>query len=92
MGIALPTPEEPGEVAIWDAHLPAWKAWCAVSGQMRTQALSTMDGARIVWLGLDYAGARAGLDLAGIGVSPEIWDEVRTIEGAAIEELNRRVR
>lgn len=43
---------------------------------------------RIVWIGLDYAAARQGLDLAGIDVTPALWDEVRRIEGGAMEELN----
>ncbi len=92
MRLTLPE-EAPAPVAeLWEMHIPAWRAWCAVSGQMRTEALNTMESARIVWLGLDYSAAKAGLGLAGIGVSPEEWDEVRTIEGAAVEELNRRGR
>lgn len=91
MGLTLPALADEA-VEIWDDHVPAWRAWCAVSGQMRTMPLSTMESARIVFLGLDYAAAKVGLDLAGIEIGPEIWDEVRTIEGAAIEELNRRGR
>ena len=91
MGITLPEEEEPA-AEIWEEHIPAWRAWCAISGQMRTETISTMESARVVWLGLDYAAAKVGLDLAGIGVSPEEWNEVRTIEGAAVEELNRRGR
>ncbi len=91
MGLTLPE-EEPEAVELWEMHIDAWRAWCAVSGQMRAQALSTMESARIIWLGLDYAAAKTGLDLGGIEVDPETWDEVRTIEGAAIEELNRRGR
>ena len=47
-------------------------------------------GGKVVWIGLDYAAARAALDLAGMTVTPEIWADVRAIEGGAIEELNRR--
>ena len=43
----------------------------------------------MIWLGLDYAAARAGLDLAGIEMTPDLWSEVRAIEAGAIEELNR---
>lgn len=91
MGITLPE-EEPPAVEIWEENIPAWRAWCAVSGQMRIASVSTMETGRVVWLGLDYAAARAGLELAEISVSAEEWDEVRTIEGAAVEELNRRGR
>lgn len=92
MGLALPPDPEPPAAEIWEEHIPAWRAWCAVSGQMRTETLSTMESARIVWLGLDYGSASKGLDLAGIEISPETWDDVRTIEAAAVEELNRRGR
>jgi hypothetical protein len=44
----------------------------------------------VIWLGIDYAAARAALDLAGLSVTPEIWNDVRTIEEGATEEMNRR--
>lgn len=45
-------------------------------------------GARPVWLGLDYSAAEAGLRLAGIAVTPELWADVREIEQGALEALN----
>ena len=80
---------EPAQTEIWSEHLEAWSAWCAISGQWRTAPVSTMERAKVIYIGIDYTAARHGLDLAGIGVSPEIWDEVRSIEAGAIEELNR---
>lgn len=93
MGLQLQL-EADGDAAfgLWEEHLPAWEAWCAVSGQWRTETLSTAEEARVVWLGLDYTAARAGLDLAGIEMTPEVWDDVRAIEAGAIEEMNRRGR
>ncbi|MBJ2150603.1 DUF1799 domain-containing protein [Paracoccus sp. IB05] len=88
MGLTLEA-AEPAAVEIWAEHLPAWEAWCAISGQWRTAPLSTMEQAKVIFLGLDYAAARHGLDLAEVRVSPEIWDDVRSIEAGAIEELNR---
>ena len=38
--------------------------------------------------GLDYSGARDGLALAGIDVTPEIWSQVRFIELGAKDALN----
>jgi hypothetical protein len=72
--------------------VPAWTAWCAVSGQWRTAGLGTMEQARVVWIGLDYAAARVGLELAGIEVTPEVWADLRAIEEGAIEGMNRRER
>ncbi len=76
---------------LWPDHAPAWRAFCAVSGQWRTQALSSLGGATLFWIGLDYAAARVGLEMAGIDITPDLWAEVRIIEAAAAEELNRRV-
>ncbi len=38
--------------------------------------------------GLDYAGARAGLDLAGIAVTPALWADLQIIEHGAIAAMN----
>lgn len=45
-------------------------------------------GARPVWLGLDYAAAEAGLRLAGIAATPELWSDIRLIEAGAKAALN----
>lgn len=73
-----------------EEHVAAWSAWCAVSGQWRTEVLSGNWGGKVIWLGLDYSAAKAALDLAAITVTPDVWNDVRTIEEGAIEELNRR--
>ena len=52
---------------LWPCNVPAWDAWSAVQTQWRTG----MSGAT----GLDYAGVRAWLALAG----PESPDERRSI-------------
>jgi len=38
--------------------------------------------------GLSYAGVKAGLELAGIGMDPDLWSEVRVIERSARAEMN----
>lgn len=45
---------------------------------------------RLHYCGLDYAGARAGLDLAGVSLTPGLWDDLRTMELAAREAANSR--
>lgn len=40
------------------------------------------------WQGLDYAAARAGLELEGIAVRPHDWAGVRVMERAAASALN----
>lgn len=41
-----------------------------------------------VFLGLDYTAVRAGFDLAGLTVTPPLWDQVRLIEDGAKHVLN----
>lgn len=86
--LELPLPED----GLWEEHEAAWRAWCAVSGQWRTEALSGDWGAKVLYLGLDYGAAAAALTLSGITITPDCWNEVRTIEEGAIEELNRNGR
>ena len=55
---------------------------------MATQWRVVLDG----WggrldLGLDYDGARAGLDLAGVEMTPKLWADVRAIETGALEAM-----
>ena len=42
----------------------------------------------MVALGLDYAGAEAGLRLAGIEADPVLWGEIRQIEAGAVAAMN----
>lgn len=89
-GLTIETNDATHSDGLWEDHLPGWNAWCEVSGQWRTASVSGAMGGKVIWIGLDYAAARAALDLAGLTVTPEIWADVRAIEGGAIEELNRR--
>lgn len=89
-GLTIDLGETPPETGLMADHFDAWTAWCAISGQWKTVALSGNWGAKIIWLGIDYAAAKAALDLAAITVTPDVWNDVRTIEEGAIEELNRR--
>ncbi len=89
MGLTLDLTPPDEEEGLWPEHEPAWRAWCAVCGQWRTEALSTMTTARVIWIGLDYSAARAALDLAGMEMTPALWAEVRAIEQGAVKELNK---
>lgn len=39
-------------------------------------------------IGLDYQGARAGLDLSGLEVTPDLWDRIQLIEAGAVAAMN----
>lgn len=92
MGLELEIGDEPELEGLWEAHLPAWSAWCEIEGQWRTVSVSTMERSRVIWIGLDYAAADAGLTMAGFEMTPDLWAEVRAIEAGAREELNRHGR
>lgn len=47
---------------------------------------------KLFYLGLDYAGAKAGLDLAGIKVTPDIWRGIRVMEAETCAVLNQAPR
>lgn len=79
------------EDGVFAEHVPIVDAFLAVCSQWRTAAASTMAGARLVYLGLDYAGARAGLALAGIEATPDLWAGVQIMEAAAVAALNARM-
>lgn len=64
--------------------MPAFNAFLAVCRQWRTAAAPD----RTVWLGLDYTAVRAGLDLAGLTITPDLWAEVQEIETGALRALN----
>lgn len=79
-----PPRDRPPEQSIWVAHLPAINALLAVSNQWRWATFGR--GARVT--GLDYAGVRAGLKMAGIKLTPDQWADFRVIERAAKAALN----
>lgn len=49
-----------------------------------------MGGGAVIWLGLDYTAAQAGLALAGLTPDPNTWAQIRQIEAGALEILNQR--
>lgn len=75
-----------GETEVWRENWDTVCAFAAVVTQWRV-----VPGARggFAYLGLDYAGVRAGLDAEGIAVTPELWAGLRTMEAEACAVLNR---
>lgn len=45
-----------------------------------------------MWIGLDYAGVRAGLRAEGIAITRELWTGLRFMEAAAAAALNESNR
>lgn len=80
-----PDDEEEG---VWPQNEEALRVYLSVDTQQRW--ITAGDGA--VFLGLDYAGARAGIRAAGLKLTPALWADVQVIEAAAVAELNRKTR
>lgn len=67
------------EDGVWPAHIEAVRAFLAVADQWRV--ITGESGG--YWMGLDYGAVRAGLDLAGIVLTPAQWADVQMIEAGA---------
>ncbi|QBF31491.1 DUF1799 domain-containing protein [Thalassococcus sp. S3] len=77
-----PAEEEPD--GVWPWHAPALRAYVIVQTQWRY----LVGFGSAMAMGLDYQSARAGLEMAGIEVTPELFSEIGMIELGAREALN----
>lgn len=74
---------------VWPDNVGAVAAFIAAETQWRVTSISGgMLPGRLFYLGLSYAGARVGIEAAGIELTPDIWSGVRVMEAAAREALN----
>lgn len=81
MGDALrPDPN----AGVWPENVAAVEAFLVCSSQWRM--VDGMSGMRVI--GLDYAGVKAGLELAGIEVTPDLWSDIRLVEAGARTAMN----
>ena len=74
------------DAGLWLVNLPALEIFSMIGTQWRVLSLGEN---RLLYLGLDYAAAAAGLGLAGITVPPDVWSDVQVIEAGALGALNR---
>ncbi|MBL4751455.1 MAG: DUF1799 domain-containing protein [Amylibacter sp.] len=65
--------------------MAAAKAFLTVTTQWRMVALPN---GKLLATGLDYAGAKSGLKLAGIKPNAVLWAELRMIEQGARSTMN----
>jgi hypothetical protein len=72
---------------VWPENWDTVAAFVAISTQWRALAMPT---GHIRYMGLDYTGARAGLDAAGVEVTPELWTGIRIMEDAGRAAANGR--
>lgn len=69
------------KVAVWPENWPSVRAFLACATQWRSAVTR-----RLVWLGLDYSAVKVLLDAEGLG--PEVFEDLRTMETAALPVLN----
>ncbi|MCF1744618.1 DUF1799 domain-containing protein [Paradevosia shaoguanensis] len=77
-----------GAGTVWRVNEPAVRAFAFSATQWRTTQLRTETGAKIYWIGLDYAGVRAGLDGLGVPITPDLWAGLMVMENEAQKALN----
>lgn len=70
---------------LWPDNKPIVDAFIAVATQWRVTPLAS---GQAYWQGLDYVAVRAGLDMAGIALTPPQWFGVQQMERAASAVLN----
>lgn len=71
---------------IWESNVQAVHAFLTIDSQFRMTGLAR---GGVLVQGLDYSGARAGLELAGVAATPDLWSDIQMIEAGAVGELNR---
>ena len=95
---ALSPPADPEEEGVWADNWGIVQAFLAVCLQWRVVnrgggGFASLFGGQIaplapLFIGLDYAAVRAGLDAEGIEVTPELWRGLRVMEAEACSALN----
>lgn len=70
------------DFAVWPENWPALLAFLACGTQWAYGALGGV-------VGLRYEGVEAALRMSGIEVTPELFEDLRAMEGAALEVMRR---
>ncbi len=86
---ALGAAVESDDDGLWPENEAIVEAFLSCDTQWRVAAVGRgLAPGRLFFAGLDYAGARAGIEAAGIVLTPELWRGVRIMEGEARDALN----
>ena len=77
------------EDGVWHEHAVAVGLFASVSTQWRTCTFGGgMAGARVLWIGLDYAALKMIADMEDVALVPELFEQLRIMEAAAAALLN----
>lgn len=77
--------EDEQEIGIWPSNWNAVLAFASIMSQWRVAPMPT---GRLHYIGLDYAGVRAGLECAGHAITPDLWADMLVMEAAARSAAN----
>lgn len=78
----------PDHVGVWPENAAIVEAFLLMSSQWRMRP--GQDGVPRL-IGLDYAGARAGLEMLGTEITTELWQGVMIVEAGAKAAWNERL-
>lgn len=81
----MPPVPDPDDDGVWDQNVAALDAFLSVATQWRMVPLAT---GRLIATGLDYQAARAGIEMTGTDITPDLWFDVRMIEAGAMGAMN----
>jgi uncharacterized protein DUF1799 len=82
-------PQQDSGVGVWPEHVEIVAAFLCCASQWRTASIGGgLAPTRPMFIGLDYASARVGIEAAGIAITPRLWGGLRVMEAAAREALN----
>ena len=80
---------EPSFDGLWPENVAIVAAFLAAATQWRVASTGGgMVPAQLRVIGFDYAGARVGIEAAGIAITPELWAGLRVMEAEAVRVLN----
>lgn len=77
------------DLPVWRDNWPALEWFLMAATQWRRSHLATPAGSATVYSGLDYGGALAALTLSGREPSAGLFEDLRVMEYAAMQELNK---
>ncbi len=75
-------------VRVWRSNIEAVLAFVMAGTQWRTTLDLVGQSLRLRWIGLDYAGAKIGIEGSGLTLTPRLWTGLRIMEAAARDALN----
>jgi len=91
LGVQVPAvaiEEDQDVFEIWDINAIALRVFLDMATQWRVSVLATMDRAILKRTGLDYTALQGVIRLRQVKKRGKVFDQVRVLEGAALEAFD----